>query len=97
VLSAPAGQRAAFWLTTIRVSGRDVRDRLLSSLRAERIETRPPWRLNHAQAPYRESPSGPLVVAPRLEAEGLHLPSSPSLSEGDQERVIESLLRLLES
>ncbi len=95
VVPEPPGQRASFWLTTVRIRGEGRRDAVLDALRSERIEARPPWRLNHRQVPYRDCPRGALEVAPRLEAEGLHLPSSLSLSDAEQDRVVESLRRAL--
>jgi perosamine synthetase len=84
-----------FWLSSILVDpavyGED-RAALAERLSAAGIDTRPFFRPLHLQAPYREC----APVAPRtsvhLHEVGLCLPSSASLEEADQDRVL-SLLR----
>jgi len=58
-------------------------------LREEGIESRPMWTPLHRMAPYRGCPVlGGGAVAAELADRGLCLPSSASLTEADQARVV---------
>ena len=64
------------------------RDELRAALAAEGIETRAFFAPLHLQPAYRDLHRGQrFPVAERLAATGLYLPSSPSLSDADVERV----------
>lgn len=90
--------RAIYWLVSLTMEGGvERRDRVLRRLLSAGIEARPPWKLNHTQLPYRDAATGPITQAAVIEAEGLHLPSSSSLTEDDQQRVVEELERALDA
>lgn len=64
---------------------------LVNGLAEENIEARPVWRPMHTQPLYRGATSIGGGVAESLYARGLCLPSSSSLSDADQARVIDAL------
>jgi perosamine synthetase len=92
---APWG-RSSFWLPTIMVAGGSPRrDAVMTALRAIGIDCRPPWHPNHRQAMYGAEQTYAIEHADRLVEGGLHLPGSPSLSDDDQQYVVESVRRAL--
>jgi len=70
------------------------RDRLIAALDAAHIESRPVWKPMHLQPPFFGGAGGGGAVARRHFARGLCLPSSSSLTEADQDLVIESFRKL---
>jgi len=64
---------------------------VVRALEANDIEARPVWRPMHTQPLLRDAPAIGGTVSERLFARGLCLPSSSSLSESDQDLVIDSL------
>jgi pyridoxal phosphate-dependent aminotransferase EpsN len=78
------------WLTVAYVDpGSGLAPNAIVSAMAERnIEARPVWRPMHTQPIYEGAPSVGGGVAERLFTTGICLPSSSSLSEDDQDRVI---------
>jgi pyridoxal phosphate-dependent aminotransferase EpsN len=64
------------------------RDELIALLDRANIETRPVWKPMHLQALYSDLPRYGGDVAADLYERGICLPSSPSLSASDQDRVI---------
>ncbi|WP_068774100.1 DegT/DnrJ/EryC1/StrS aminotransferase family protein [Paenibacillus sp. FJAT-26967] len=99
---APYG-RSTRWLTALTVdsakAGVSTQD-LIARLSAENIESRPVWKPMHLQPLYRhcdyyphdeEAPS----VSERLFAQGLCLPSGSSLTQQDQNLVIDILMDAL--
>jgi dTDP-4-amino-4,6-dideoxygalactose transaminase len=83
------------WLTCILVdpaaAGTD-RERIRLALEAEDIESRPLWKPMHLQPVYREAPVYGGDTSARLFDRGLCLPSGSALSDGDQRRVVGTLL-----
>ena len=95
-VSERPGDRATYWVTSGTIAGgRARRDRVLRALIDAGIEARPPWRPNHLQTPYAQSRHGPIRCAVEIADEGLHLPSSTSLTDDDQAYVIEVLTKAL--
>jgi len=87
VTCMPLSKPDRLWLFSILVEdGRSAVERL----NAAGIGARRLWRPIHLQPPYADCPrqNGELVVAERLYAEGLSLPSSVGLSAKNQECVI---------
>jgi perosamine synthetase len=80
--------RSAWWLFTILADG--ARD-LIRALAEEGVQSRPLWQPMHRSVPHAGSFSMPAPVADRLFERGISLPSSVSLSAGDQRRVCEIL------
>ena len=64
---------------------------VMRALEADDIESRPVWRPMHTQPLFRDAPRVGGEVAERLYNTGICLPSSSSLSESDQDRVIARL------
>ncbi|HVF90458.1 MAG TPA: aminotransferase class I/II-fold pyridoxal phosphate-dependent enzyme [Blastocatellia bacterium] len=67
------------------------RDELIVRLDAAGIESRPVWKPMHMQPLYKDAEVFGGAVAEDLFDRGICLPSSSSLSEGEQDRVIESV------
>jgi dTDP-4-amino-4,6-dideoxygalactose transaminase len=85
------------WLTCVTVdpavagfSTEDVR----VHLEAADIESRPTWKPMHLQPAFRDAPARVDGTSERLFRTGLCLPSGSSLSDADQDRVIERILEL---
>jgi dTDP-4-amino-4,6-dideoxygalactose transaminase len=68
---------------------------IVRALEEDFIETRPVWRPMHTQPMFERAERVGGEVAERIYRRGLCLPSSSSLSEADQERVISALRRCL--
>jgi pyridoxal phosphate-dependent aminotransferase EpsN len=84
------------WLSCFLIDGEEFgcsRDELIRSLDAEDIESRPVWKPMHLQALYAKSERYGGEVAHDLFRRGISLPSSSSLSEEDQLRVINAIRR----
>lgn len=93
---APSG-RCNRWLTCVTIDPeRFGADRLLvqQSLEARNIESRPVWRPLHTQAAFRDCRVLGGGVAEGLFARGLCLPSGSSLTDEEQDRVIEIIAGL---
>jgi pyridoxal phosphate-dependent aminotransferase EpsN len=71
--------------------------RLVADLAADNIEARPMWRPMHTQPLFKESSAIGGKVAERLFARGICLPSSSSLANVDQGRVIDALTRSIDA
>ncbi len=84
-----AWARSAWWLFTILA---DSSRELITALAAEGVSSRPLWQPMHRSAPHAGSFALPCPVADRLFERGVSLPSSVSLSPGDQRRVCEAIL-----
>lgn len=93
----PAGMKANRWLTTILIdpahAGFDA-ERARLTLDAAGIESRPVWKPMHQQPLFADARHFGGVVADRLFAQGLCLPSGSAMTEGDVDRVITVLLNL---
>jgi perosamine synthetase len=83
-----------FWLMSVLLDGEHTRSReqQIASLADAGIQTRPFFTPLPDVAAYRDSRTAEIPVARRLHAQGLSLPSSASLSEADQDRVLAELL-----
>jgi dTDP-4-amino-4,6-dideoxygalactose transaminase len=97
-LTAPPRQpwaQPSHWLYTLLVDaavfGCDA-PALRAALAEEGIDARSVWCPAHLMAPYRALPRRGGAVAEQLFAEGVSLPSSVGLDEGDQQRVIAAVL-----
>ena len=82
-----------YWLSTIRLKGYGptAAERLVAFLRERGIEARRLWRPLPMLPIYRDAVGYHVEVAPLLYAEAVMLPSSVGLSQGDQERVIQTV------
>lgn len=88
--------RANRWLTAMQV-GRDIasRDQLIQQLSDAEIESRPVWKPMHLQPIYRDAEYVTVDgedVSRHLFENGVCLPSSSSLTIGEQQKVIQTVL-----
>jgi len=89
------------WLTTLTVDKRKLgvsRNQMINALEKENIESRPVWKPMHMQPLYQNCEyvmSGDEDVSKKLFEEGLCLPSGSSLSESDQNRIIDIIFSML--
>ncbi|WP_214694629.1 aminotransferase class I/II-fold pyridoxal phosphate-dependent enzyme [Exiguobacterium sp. s160] len=88
--------RANRWLTAMQL-GRDIakRDQLIQQLNDAGIESRPVWKPMHLQPLYRDAEYVTVDgedVSRHLFENGICLPSSSSLTIGEQQRVIQAVL-----
>jgi dTDP-4-amino-4,6-dideoxygalactose transaminase len=83
------------WLTCIVVdpdeAGTD-RESIRLALEAEDVESRPLWKPMHLQPVYKPCPVYGGAVSAGLFERGLCLPSGSALTDGDQARIVETLL-----
>jgi len=63
----------------------------MTKLKNKGIISRPLWRLNHLQEPYRQNQAFAIERAAWYGERVLNLPSSVNLSEGDRDRVIAAI------
>lgn len=88
--------RSIFWLYTIRLAdsaGRVRRNAVLDSLNGAGIEARPLWRPSHLLPMYAAAERFHLDHTERIYETAVSLPSSPGLTEGEQELVTSVLQR----
>lgn len=93
LLDRPAWAEGSFWLNPVLVGdayGR-TREETIAALSDAGIDSRPFFMPLHLLPPYREFQREPLPVSERLHREGVLLPSSPGLTDDDQDRVIDAL------
>jgi pyridoxal phosphate-dependent aminotransferase EpsN len=84
------------WLSCFLIEERELgcsRDELIRALGADHIESRPVWKPMHLQPLYAECRRYGGAVAEDLSRRGICLPSTSSLSEEDQLRVINCVRR----
>ena len=94
VSSPPDYADCNHWLNVLQIDKnlfKNKRDFFMSELGKNGIETRPIWQLNHLQRPYERYQSYKIENAEHLIKNSLCLPSSPSLSNDDIGKVIDSL------
>jgi len=83
-----------FWLYSLVVEESEYgmnRDTLMQKLAERTIQSRPLWKLNHLQKPYKTCMAYEIDRAPGLGGSVLNIPSSANLSEADIARVVEIL------
>ncbi len=90
-----AGRRSNCWLTVLLLDETRLcvgPEQVRQHLEAHDIEARPVWKPMHLQPLYRDCRIIGGTVAKELFHEGLCLPSGSSLTDADQQRVIEAFL-----
>ncbi|MGD8825124.1 MAG: aminotransferase class I/II-fold pyridoxal phosphate-dependent enzyme [Myxococcales bacterium] len=93
--SEPPGSHSSRWLTCMLLDETHLGvgpDAVRQHLEAHNIEARPVWKPMHLQPVYRDCRVIGGNVATELFDRGLCLPSGSSLSEEDQQRVVEAFL-----
>ena len=92
----PPWGRSVFWLYTVlfdaSVFGRDSRA-LMRALEDSGVQTRPLWQPLHCSPAHEGSDAGPCPTAERLQRDALSLPCSTGITQPEQERVIEAILK----
>ncbi len=88
----PAHCDSVCWLYSIRVPDEETARDLVASCDAAGIEARLFWRSLSQQAPWQDAPRALQGVSMALSGTVVSLPSSSSLHEHDQQRVIETVL-----
>ena len=78
----PAGCCSNYWLNTVRLERPDIatRDELLTAANDGGYQCRPTWTLLHKLPMFADCPRAPLMVAERLEASLINVPSSARLA-----------------
>jgi len=99
LMPTPAHTEPGYWLYTILLREDATvarRNAFIEQLAAEGLEARPLWQPIHTLPPYRDEQSaGPIEVAPQLYARAVSLPSSARMTDGDVQRCVTSVKRLL--
>lgn len=85
------GRRHTRWLSVLLLGpeARVTPDALRQALHAQGVESRPAWKPMHLQPVFQDTPRVGGAVAESLFAQGLCLPSSTTLTEADQARIID--------
>jgi dTDP-4-amino-4,6-dideoxygalactose transaminase len=99
-LTAPPrlpGSDSTYWLYSVLVPEHrsDARDALLTHLEGAGVMARSLWRPLHDQPPFAGVPRLGGAVSDQLFGRGLSLPCSTDLTDEDQDRVVEAVLRFL--
>ena len=82
------------WLNIIQIDdkvfGKRI-DSLIKHLDKYKIQSRPVWRLNHKQKPYKNFQTYKIEKSTKLVKKSLCIPSSPSLSNSDIDFIIQKI------
>jgi pyridoxal phosphate-dependent aminotransferase EpsN len=95
----PAETRGNRWLTCITLDPAEqdaTPAELLAALDRENIEGRPLWKPLHQQPVFASAPRFGGAVSERLFARGLCLPSGSAMTDGDLDRVVTVIRRVLQ-
>jgi len=82
------------WMNLLQIDTdiyRKDRKELMKRLEENGIQTRPVWKLNHEQKPYKDCQYYKIENAKKLAENSLCLPSSTNLTNEDLKRIVESL------
>ena len=82
------------WLNVLKIDQKTYgksSNQLMLKLKRNLIETRPVWRLNHLQKPYKSKQSFSVKRSIDLVKNSLCLPSSSNISQGELKRVLKGL------
>ena len=82
------------WLNIIQIDDKVFEkkiDSLISHLDKHKIQTRPVWRLNHKQKPYKNFQTYKIEKSTKLVKKSLCLPSSQSISNSDIDFIIQKI------
>ena len=94
----PAWAKPTLWLYSVlidpSITGVD-RKWMLAHLAGKGIQTRPVWAPAHMMPFYADAPRRGGAIGDRLFSQGLSLPCSTGLTDGDQDRVIDAVLSAL--
>lgn len=97
LLGVPSGTRPNYWFYSIMIDvkkfGMEKED-LMRRLEQRGIETRPIWRLNHIQLPYRKNQAYRIEKAAWFWKRVLNIPCSSNLTENEVRKVAEAIKRM---
>jgi len=82
------------WLNLLQINSKvygDGREALMQRLEENGIQTRPVWKLNHEQKPYKVCQHYQIENANNLVGNSLCLPSSSNLTDDDLEKIVSQL------
>ena len=91
LLRVPAYCDSNYWFYSVLIDPArygEGRDELLRRFAAERIQTRPIWKLNHTQKPYQQNQAWQIEKAPFYFDHILNIPCSVGLTDEEVERVL---------
>ena len=91
---APKYASCNHWMYPIRIQAKrygKTREQLMNYLSENGIQSRPLWKPNHQQKPYRHCQTYQIDLAPRLHAETLTMPCSVNLTKRDIRKVTSTL------
>tara|TARA_B100002019_G_scaffold241357_1_gene217312 strand:+ start:349 stop:1533 length:1185 start_codon:yes stop_codon:yes gene_type:complete len=94
IANTPSYSQNNHWLNILQIRNVSEKmnvDKLMHSLEEKGIQTRPVWKLNHLQAPFKSCQSYKIKKAINLINSSLCLPSSVNLNNDDLLRIVESL------
>jgi len=94
ISKAPSYADNNHWMNLLQIDpkvyGKD-REELMKKLEEKRIQTRPVWKLNHEQKPYKNCQYYKIENAKKLVENSLCLPSSSNLTNEDLNTIISQL------
>ena len=94
IANTPSYSQNNHWLNILQIKNVSEKiniEKLMHSLEQKGIQTRPVWKLNHLQAPFKSCQSYKIKKAINLVNNSLCLPSSVNLNNDDLLRIVESL------
>ena len=93
LIAEPEGSRSNYWLCSMVLDPKVTQNQraIIASLEKEKIQIRPIWKLNHEQVPFQKFQSYQIEAAQKIHPRVLNLPSSTTLTEADQLRVVQAL------
>ena len=83
------------WMNLLQIDSgiyRKDREELMKRLEENGIQTRPVWKLNHDQKPYKDCQYYKIETAKRLVEKSLCLPSSSNLRNEDISRIVNDMV-----
>jgi len=96
-LEAPEGFFSNRWLTCITTASYELREQLRLALQEDDIESRPLWKPMHLQPVFKDCMHFTNGTAERLFDKGLCLPSGSNLNQDDLDRILNIILKTLNS
>ncbi len=93
ILDFRDGIRPNCWFYSLYITDAEKlsREKIIQSLAAQNIKTRPVWGLNHEQKPYRNCQAYRIEKAPDYWKRIVNLPCSSSLSADDVREVVRAI------
>jgi perosamine synthetase len=89
--SGSPGVEGVYWMYSILLPDATARERVIETLAAEQIETRPFFLPMSSLPPFRQPSQEVRPVSLDLAQRGMNLPSSPLLTEGEVDRVCDGI------